>query len=256
MALYIKERVPELKNGKRTVQELALIYWAYKGKTLMQLPEVCAKMRETWAGQLSPATIRNRIRYLCAACRWAWKRHGLCENDPAGRVVAPSVNNERQVYTNRAGMLRIALATPCRMTRALIRIAFYSGMRLGEIYAARVNTERWLFELQDTKNGEPRFVPIHPKIRACVTRYIPWRWSRDVLSRRWRKAREAAGMSHMRLHDLRHSAASEMLASGVDLYTIGKVLGHKTPLSTKRYAHLSTESLAQALSGIGKKRGK
>ena len=49
-------------------------------------------------------------------------------------------------------------------------------------------------------------------------------------------------------------AASEMVNAGVDLFTVGRVLGHRDPRSTGRYAHLTAESLAAAVAKIGKKR--
>jgi len=45
---------------------------------------------------LAAATLRNRIRYLTSACRYAWKHQGMCEHDPAERVIAPMVRNERR----------------------------------------------------------------------------------------------------------------------------------------------------------------
>ena len=44
-----------------------------------------------------------------------------------------------------------------------------------------------------------------------------------------------------------------MINSGSVLYTVGAVLGHRTPLSTKRYSHLATQTLAAAVATIGKK---
>jgi site-specific recombinase XerD len=61
-------------------------------------------------------------------------------------------------------------------------------------------------------------------------------------------------MGQLRFHDLRHSSASEMINAEVDLYTVGAVLGHKSPASTKRYAHLATDSLKVALEKIGVKK--
>ncbi len=57
----------------------------------------------------------------------------------------------------------------------------------------------------------------------------------------------------MHFHDLRHSAASQMINAGVDLYTVGAVLGHRSASSTKRYSHLATDSLRVALDKIGRK---
>ena len=61
------------------------------------------------------------------------------------------------------------------------------------------------------------------------------------------------GMEHLHFHDMRHSAASEMINSGANLYEVGAVLGHRSSQSTKRYAHLATDTLAIAIGLIGKK---
>jgi integrase len=253
LAIYIAERIPELKHGRRQMQEMAATYWAYQGRPITELPQVCAAIRQKWAGVLAPATIRNRIRYLTSACRYAWKHHHLCEHNPAERVSVPEVRNERQVYTDRAGMLLVAqAANGCKETRALVRIAFYSGMRLGEIFRAEIDLQAGLFKLQDTKNGEPRWIPIHPRIRSAV-RLLPFTLARSTLEKRWRLFREAVALDHLHFHDLRHTTASEMINNEVDLYTVGKVLGHKSHQSTQRYAHLQTRTLAVALDKVGKR---
>jgi integrase len=145
-------------------------------------------------------------------------------------------------------MLAIARSCKCRRARAAIRIAFYSGMRLSEILGA----ERLdgMFVLADTKNGEPRHVPMHPRIRAAAQVGPRNKWN---VSKEFKAAAVAIGMGHLRFHDLRHSAASEMINAKVDLYTVGAVLGHKSAASTKRYAHLATDAIKTALGQIGKK---
>ena len=253
MAVYLKERVPGLKSGQNIVRELAQMMWAYQGKPMGALHDVCREyaekaLHELTGEPLAPATKRNRIRYLTSACRWGWKRHGMHDRDPAERVMAPEVRNERRHFVNRAGMLAIARACKCRRARAAIRIAFYSGMRLSEILEA----ERLdgMFVLADTKNGEPRHVPMHPRIRAAAKVDPRNKWN---VSKEFKAAAIAVGMGHLRFHDLRHSAASEMINAKVDLYTVGAVLGHKSAASTKRYAHLATDAIKTALDQIGKK---
>jgi len=54
-------------------------------------------------------------------------------------------------------------------------------------------------------------------------------------------------MPHVRFHDLRHTTASWLINSGVDLYTVGKILGHSGQQTTARYSHLSTATLEQAM---------
>jgi len=252
IAVYLKERAPQLKTGYQIEGELLLMYWAYQGKALPALPDVCrdysARGTKADGSPLAPATIRNRIRYLTSACRYAWKYHAMCKHDPASRVVTPKVRNERQFYVNRRQMLLLALATQHRPTRVAIRIAFYSGMRMHEIRTAV--REDGMFTLPDTKNGNPRHIPMHPKIRSAAKVRLP---DQSTISRHWREARTEMGMEWLHFHDLRHSAASEMINCEVDLYTVGAVLGHKSAQSTKRYAHLATAALGRALGKIGKK---
>jgi integrase len=67
-------------------------------------------------------------------------------------------------------MLTLAWACEHRETRKVVRIAFYSGMRLSEMLS--LGPSEGVFELHDTKNGESRNVPIHPKI-ACLAKNLP-----------------------------------------------------------------------------------
>jgi integrase len=251
--LYLTHRAPLLKNRDDIERTLAQCLWAYKGRTLRDLANVAKAMTDHWTDQLSPATIRNRIRYLVAACRWAWKHKGLGEVDPGSRVTVPSVKNERHIYIDRSQMLRLAKACANKSVRAAVRIAFYSGLRLSEILTSeRIQRDGvWYFQLEDSKNGQRHLVPIHPRVRCTVNVPMP---AKVTLNRHFRSARVEAGMPELHFHDLRHSAASELINAGIDLYTVAKVLNHKSPLSTRRYAHLATSTIATAIDRIGRRR--
>lgn len=252
VAVYLKERAPDLKNQAVVVASLAMVFWAYQGRPLSALPDVCkaiqlrSKREDASAAPLAPATIRNRIRYLTSACRYAWKHHGMGEHDPAARVTVPTVKNERRVFISRAQMLNLARACDHRPTRAAIRIAFYSGMRISEIIRAERTADA--FVLRDTKNGEPRIVPMHPRVRCCA--HIK-QTNISRTSKYFRAARAFVDMEWLHFHDLRHSAASQLINNQVDLYTVGAVLGHKSSQSTQRYAHLATDTMRAAINRIG-----
>ena len=62
----------------------------------------------------------------------------------------------------------------------------------------------------------------------------------------WIKARKAAKLDSVRLHDLRHAYASILASAGLSLPVIGALLGHATPVTTARYAHLLDDPLRQA----------
>lgn len=253
--VYVEHRCPELKTGDATIKELALLFGYYDGRYLDELTEVAqeyTKAAREADPPLKPASIRNRLAYLRAACRYAQKKHGIGDKNVVLEVPTPPVKNERQVYASRAEMIRIARAcgtSPAgREARALIRLAFYSGMRLGEFMA--MATKNMVvpagFLLTDTKNGKDRIAPLHPKVRV-LTAYLPFAYSQIWLQRLVRRAMDAAGFKHMTLHDLRHSTASALINNGVDLNTVGAILGHADLRSTQRYAHLATATLDAAI---------
>lgn len=93
-------------------------------------------------------------------------------------------------------------------------------------------------------------MPMHPRLRCCAHyRQV----ESSATSAYFRAARDAAGMPWLHFHDLRHSAASELINRGIDLYTVGAVLGHRSSQSTARYAHLATDTMRAAIDRIGQK---
>ena len=128
-------------------------------------------------------------------------------------------------------------------------------MRMSEILSAEYRGDA--FHLRDTKNGQPRIIPCHPKCAVYARSLARFRQAGGVIrgdtaSKAFLVAARNARIS-ARFHDLRHSAASEMINNNVDLYTVAAVLGHKSTQTTKRYAHLSQQRLVEAVGKIGKK---
>ena len=251
--LYLQQHAPSLKNHTDLSKALALCQPWYSGKPMTALPDIARKYAKDQALSLAPATVRNRMAYLRAACRWAWKHHAMGEHDPAERMILPKVRNARQNYLSRADMLMIARAMPYQPSRAALRVAFYSGMRISEVLRSKSLKGGTELLVADTKNGEPRIIPVHPKIAHLVrAKSWPPKVVKTTVSHHAKVAMRATGHPDARLHDMRHSAASAMINAGIDLYTVGGVLGHKSAVSTKRYAHLATASLAAAVRTIGK----
>jgi site-specific recombinase XerD len=59
--------------------------------------------------------------------------------------------------------------------------------------------------------------------------------------------RKKAKIEDFRFHDLRHTFATRLVQTGVDLYKVQRLLGHKLPSMTQRYAHHYQESLRDAV---------
>lgn len=256
VSLYLQDK-KHLKSYKATAEHLGAIAWAYTGKTLSDLPAVAKAVLENRASArdedktVSLSTVRNRLACLKAAARWAWKKHGLTKHDPTERMQMPPDGAGRQVYVTRKGMLQACRACTLWDAQIAIRVAFYTGMRLGELWKVRVSGDVLL--LDDSKNGRPRAVPAHPRIRHLL-QHLPLTSQKHSVQVAWMRARDKVGLGDVRFHDLRHSAASEMINSGVGLYTVGAVLGHRDARSTQRYAHLAVDTLAEAINTIGRRR--
>lgn len=121
---YMDERCPDLKNGSGVIAELDLCKAAYKNRAIEELPDVAREYAEKMMGKLAPATIRNRLAYLRAACRYGFKFHNMCERDPAERMQMPVVKNERHEYASRKQVLSIAR----HMTSRAARVCLWVGL--------------------------------------------------------------------------------------------------------------------------------
>jgi len=247
--LFYLESSSELKTYRNLVGEFQLLESFYENRRLNELDEVCAEYtKHAKANKLSPRTIQARISYLCAACRYAWRhKKDFYDKDPTLHVIKPVVKNDRHYYLTREQVLQLARATPDKMVRRAILIAFYTGMRLDEICRAQIINQN--FVLQTSKNDEPRRLPAHPKIAYIAKNPKPFHRSR--IQNVFKVVKKRLGLEAFHFHDLRHSAASAMVQNKVDVYWVAAVLGHKDMRSTKRYAHLATQNLAEAISAIG-----
>ncbi len=73
----------------------------------------------------------------------------------------------------------------------------------------------------------------------------------DRLRMCWRTVCEATELGRLRLHDLRHTLASQAVTSGENLPLVGKLLGHRRHRTTAGYAHLTDEHLVEAAEKVG-----
>lgn len=147
---------------------------------------------------------------------------------------------------------------------AIVRLLTFTGARKSEITKLKwqeVDFERSCLRLADSKSGA-KVVPLGPPALAILADLKPSDVSPFVFpaesggsafqgtEKLWRKVRIAAGLSDLRIHDLRHSFASAGLLAGDNLAIIGKLLGHADVKTTARYAHLADDPVKQAANRI------
>ena len=141
---------------------------------------------------------------------------------------------------------------------AAIRLLMLTGCRLREILHLRwedVDFERGVLNLPDSKTGRKKVLIAGPAIaildelERCGDYVIAGKEPakpRADLQRPWKRITQHARLEGLRLHDLRHSYASLGAASGMGLVALGKLLGHASPSTTQRYAHLADDPLRRA----------
>lgn len=249
------ENKKHLKNYKKMMGDLVLLMPEYEGKPLDALPEMSKAFAKN-SPHLAAATIRNRLAYLRAAVRYAYRFHDIGDRDYTEKMVFPSVSNERHVYRDRKEVLRLMRACKDLESRAIIKIAFYTGLRWrSEILTlTKRSIKRDLFYIGDTKNGEQHTVPIHPRLNVYLKR-IPFAKHDRTYYEHFKNAREAVGMGDTTMHTLRHSFASEMMIEhGADLRQVAMLLNHKSLQASKRYTHLSVDGKRKLMAKFGMKK--
>ncbi len=89
--LYLKHHAPALKSFDNIVRELKACYEAYAGKPFSALPAIALSYKPVDDSKkpMAAATVRNRLSYLRAACRYAWKHHGLGDSNPQSVSACP-----------------------------------------------------------------------------------------------------------------------------------------------------------------------
>lgn len=148
-----------------------------------------------------------------------------------------------------------------------IRILALTGMRRGEVVALRwewIDFRHGIVKLPESKTGAKN-VPLTPQAVAFFRELRGTSRRRGLvcqtekgnaihpenMTRGWLKIRKRAEVEDVRLHDLRHSWASDAVSAGVPLYVVGAVLGHKQPSTTARYAHLHDQAIQDGLTQAG-----
>ncbi len=148
---------------------------------------------------------------------------------------------------------------------AAIRLLALTGCRRSEVLDLRWrDIGEDAINLRDSKTG-PRAVPLGKAARALIAA-LPCPHNPDaflfprhaegrgiwVLTNCWRAACADAGLGRLRLHDLRHTAASQAVMAGENLPLVGKLLGHRRHRTTAGYAHLDDAHLVEAAERVGR----
>lgn len=254
-------------DSLETIMRLHIVpRWGRKRLDEITSQEVGKWLAEKSTEGLMPATV-EKIRVMFGRSFELGRRWGVAgtEKNPARGIQRPKFDNRRERFlsSKEAGrLLKAASSSFNPQLHAIVSLLLLTGARVSELLSAHwqhIDLERQAWLIPTSKTGKSRYVPLSrdaieiierlPKFDGCshllpnVVTQKPF----VSIKRAWQTARKEAQLCDLRIHDLRHSAASFMINSGVDLFAVGKVLGHADYKSTMRYSHLANETLLSAV---------
>ena len=147
------------------------------------------------------------------------------------------------------------------MLQYIIPMLILTGARKREVLDCRwqdLDLEKRQWRIPTTKAGRPRYVPLSNGVLTLLANVphdarCPYVFANpktkkpyESVFNSWNTARKQAGLSEVRIHDLRHSFASFLVNAGRSLYEVQRILGHSQIKTTARYSHLSQDTLVAA----------
>jgi integrase len=228
-----------------------------------------ARLRLKLLKKKAPATVRNIMELLRRIINFGTKKH-LCLGI-SFKIEMPNVNNLKteDLSPEQLKALIDAIANDAHPQAGnLMKMALFTGMRRGELFKLHwnhVDFERGIITIKDPKGGQDQKVPLNDAARYLLenipkgksTYVFPGRGAeqRTDINKAVNKIKTDAGLpkDFRPLHGLRHVYASMLASSGeVDMYTLQKLLTHKSPQMTQRYAHLRDDVMKRAADLAGK----
>ena len=146
----------------------------------------------------------------------------------------------------------------------IVLLAITTGARKGEILSLKwsdIDFQNRTALLAETKNGKQRLIPL---TQPVIEQLMKYRKKNDYLifhstvsstspfdiKKSWTNALKVSGIGHCRFHDLRHTAASNLVRNGRTLFEVGTLLGHSSTSMTARYAHLAIEDTRNMVDSV------
>jgi integrase len=259
-----KSRNPELKgmvtDENRYVKHIGPMFGGKEPQDLT--PFEVDRLRLTMLKTHKPGTVKNTLELLRRLINFGVKKH-LCEG-PKFIIEMPKAHSIKTEDLSPEQLSRLleALEQDTNIqAAAFMKMALLTGMRRSELFRLRwddVDFHKGFIHLRTPKGGADQKIPLNPAAREVLANHprlseyvFPGRGGNERvdITKQVNRIKKAAGLpkDFRALHGLRHVYASMLASSGqVDLYTLQKLLTHKTPAMTQRYAHLRDEALRRA----------
>lgn len=214
----------------------------------------------------SPQTQKHVVHLVKRVCNFGMD-NALCPG-PNFKIKAPLVNNKVTETLSKDELKRLLAVLDNysnRQVANLLKLAMATGMRRGELFKLEwtdINFDIGIIHLRDPKGKTDVYLPMNEWAESILKEHertdsplvFPGQdgKQRATIQQASKDIREKAGLpANFRMcHGLRHFYATTLVNSGVDLYAVQKLLGHKNPTTTARYAHLRSSTLRDATNNI------
>lgn len=248
---------------KASASQLRMLKKYFSGKCL---DEITSKSIEQYkyhrlsVDKVTPATVNRCLARLKAMYNTAIKWKIYEGTNPVKDVRLLKEDNHHLRYLQKHEIEKL-IAVSNDKIKAIIIVAVNTGMRRAEILNLKwrdVNFHDNNICLLETKSGQKRIIPMNTTVRDALiavrkhpkSEYIfykddgqPLKDIRSIFD----VSLTRAGIVDFRFHDLRHTFASQLVMSGVDLNTVRELLGHSDLKTTLIYAHLSQDHKKRAV---------
>jgi integrase len=196
---------------------------------------------------VKPSTVNRKLSSLHTLLKYAYDREWI---EKVPKFSWKKEDNERIRWLSPEEEKTLLSILPPDVA-AFCEILIHTGMRRGELLTmTKEQIDGDYARLWKTKTKRPRSVPLTSRAKALLHQWVPFTMSIHRLSTEWEKARKAMGLEDdpgFVLHTLRHTTATRVLKSTGNLAVVQKVLGHAKVTTTMRYAHVSDDTLLDAV---------
>jgi integrase len=220
------------------------------------------RIRLTLSKKKSPQTVKHVLNLLTWIVNYG-KKNNLCSGLEF-HVKKPEVHNtvtEDLTPEQLSKLIKVIDENQHLQAGIMMKLVLFTGMRRGELFKLKwkdINFDRGFIIIRQPKGGRDQQIPLNDSARALLESlpksgdYVFSDRDGKQIKQNIREAREikiAASLPEgfRPFHGLRHTYASMLASSGqVDMYTLQRLMTHKDPRMTQRYAHLRDESLKRA----------
>lgn len=193
---------------------------------------------------------------------WGMKNK-ICNDNPA-RGITKNREKSRDRFLQPEELSKFFAAVQFESNKDIrdyVLISLYTGARRSNVISMRwqdISLEHQIWRIPQTKNDEPVIVPLIKEaveiLKARFNENNEYVFSSDSKSghlidpkKGWKRILETAGITNLRLHDLRRTLGSWQAITGSSTLIIGKALGHKSQKATEVYARLNIEPVRKSL---------